>query len=286
MSSQSVVCADGHLGYAQPVGGVIAYEKQISISGVGFDIGCGNMAISLDTPFNAVEDRVGTIIKERRFHGMESGDKHEIVTFDRRSKPSGGPKIAITEIIREHRRTARRGSKERIAAAVSSAAVAGATIHGAIHGASARLSATGSPPSTGAATSASGSGARFPPEPARSRSRRARTKRLGLSMTSTVGAKKSDTAAAVVLAHVSCHSRRAECWLLSTSVVGFNCTAPAASSSRMPPSRPRASARSRAWVRSMANLIDRIAKPSQNNVVALRVLPWRTTSTSRCSRRA
>jgi len=29
-----VVCADGHLGYAQPVGGVIAYEKQISISGV------------------------------------------------------------------------------------------------------------------------------------------------------------------------------------------------------------------------------------------------------------
>src|ERR1043166_3617386 len=59
-----VVCADGHLGYAQPVGGVIAYEKQISISGVGFDIGCGNKAIRLDTPFNAVEDRVGTIIKD------------------------------------------------------------------------------------------------------------------------------------------------------------------------------------------------------------------------------
>ena len=59
-----VICADGHLGYAQPVGGVIAYEKQISISGVGFDIGCGNMAIRLDTPFNAVEDRVGKIIKD------------------------------------------------------------------------------------------------------------------------------------------------------------------------------------------------------------------------------
>src|SRR6185312_14423367 len=43
-----VICADGHLGYAQPVGGVIAYEKQISISGVGFDIGCGNMAVKLD----------------------------------------------------------------------------------------------------------------------------------------------------------------------------------------------------------------------------------------------
>src|SRR5215472_12314395 len=43
-----VICADGHLGYAQPVGGVIAYEGQISISGVGFDIGCGNMAARLD----------------------------------------------------------------------------------------------------------------------------------------------------------------------------------------------------------------------------------------------
>ena len=59
-----VICADGHLGYAQPVGGVIAYEKQISISGVGFDIGCGNMAVRLDTPFLAIEDKVGAIIKD------------------------------------------------------------------------------------------------------------------------------------------------------------------------------------------------------------------------------
>jgi tRNA-splicing ligase RtcB (3'-phosphate/5'-hydroxy nucleic acid ligase) len=59
-----VICADGHLGYAQPVGGVIAYEKQVSISGVGFDIGCGNMAVRLDTPFAAIEDRVGAIIKD------------------------------------------------------------------------------------------------------------------------------------------------------------------------------------------------------------------------------
>jgi tRNA-splicing ligase RtcB len=59
-----VICADGHLGYAQPVGGVIAYEKQISISGVGFDIGCGNMAVRLDTPFSAIEDRVGSIARD------------------------------------------------------------------------------------------------------------------------------------------------------------------------------------------------------------------------------
>jgi tRNA-splicing ligase RtcB (3'-phosphate/5'-hydroxy nucleic acid ligase) len=59
-----VVCADGHLGYAQPVGGVIAYEKQISISGVGFDIGCGNLAVRLDTPYTAIQDKVGTLIKD------------------------------------------------------------------------------------------------------------------------------------------------------------------------------------------------------------------------------
>jgi tRNA-splicing ligase RtcB (3'-phosphate/5'-hydroxy nucleic acid ligase) len=59
-----VICADGHLGYAQPVGGVIAYEKQISISGVGFDIGCGNMAVRLDTPYSAIEDKVGDIIRD------------------------------------------------------------------------------------------------------------------------------------------------------------------------------------------------------------------------------
>ena len=59
-----VICADGHLGYAQPVGGVIAYEKQISISGVGFDIGCGNMAARLDVPFSSIQDRVGSIIQD------------------------------------------------------------------------------------------------------------------------------------------------------------------------------------------------------------------------------
>src|SRR5258707_1023468 len=56
------ICADGHLGYAQPVGGVIAYEGQISISGVGLDIGCGNMAVRPHTPPSAIADQVGPII--------------------------------------------------------------------------------------------------------------------------------------------------------------------------------------------------------------------------------
>ena len=40
--------ADHHLGYAVPIGGVVAYEEEISPSGVGFDIACGNKAVLLD----------------------------------------------------------------------------------------------------------------------------------------------------------------------------------------------------------------------------------------------
>lgn len=82
-----VVCADGHLGYAQPVGGVIAYERQISISGVGFDIGCGNMAVRLDTPFAAVADRVGALLGDIRRAvsfgvGRANAERAEHALFD------------------------------------------------------------------------------------------------------------------------------------------------------------------------------------------------------------
>ena len=42
--------ADGHLGYAVPIGGVVAYKDAISPSGVGFDIARGNKAVRLDMP--------------------------------------------------------------------------------------------------------------------------------------------------------------------------------------------------------------------------------------------
>ncbi len=46
--SAAVLCADGHKGYSQPIGGVVAYDGQVSISGVGYDIACGNMAVKTD----------------------------------------------------------------------------------------------------------------------------------------------------------------------------------------------------------------------------------------------
>ena len=40
-----VLCADGHVGYSMPIGGVVAYKKYVSPSGVGYDIACGNLAV-------------------------------------------------------------------------------------------------------------------------------------------------------------------------------------------------------------------------------------------------
>src|SRR5947209_7790912 len=59
-----VLCADGHLGYAQPVGGVIAYEEHVSISGVGFDIGCGNMAVRTDMALTDAVPRLDKICSD------------------------------------------------------------------------------------------------------------------------------------------------------------------------------------------------------------------------------
>jgi len=61
---KGVLCADGHLGYAHPIGGVVAYEEDISISGVGFDIACGNMAVRLDAHYSDIAPRAKTILDD------------------------------------------------------------------------------------------------------------------------------------------------------------------------------------------------------------------------------
>lgn len=61
---RGVLCADGHKGYAQPIGGVVAYRDRISISGVGFDIACGNLAIRTDAMEAEVAPRIGAIMDD------------------------------------------------------------------------------------------------------------------------------------------------------------------------------------------------------------------------------
>jgi tRNA-splicing ligase RtcB len=63
-SDHCAFMADHHLGYAVPVGGVVAYREQISPSGVGFDIACGNKAVRLDADAQEVRRNISTIMDE------------------------------------------------------------------------------------------------------------------------------------------------------------------------------------------------------------------------------
>ena len=50
-ATYGVLCADHHVGYSAPIGAAIAYPRHVSPSGVGYDIGCGNLAVR--TPLRA-----------------------------------------------------------------------------------------------------------------------------------------------------------------------------------------------------------------------------------------
>ncbi len=55
---RGALCADGHVGYSQPIGGVVAYPDHISPSGVGYDIAClgaGTPVTSLDGWWRPIE---------------------------------------------------------------------------------------------------------------------------------------------------------------------------------------------------------------------------------------
>ena len=76
-----VLTADAHYGYGHPIGGAVAYKNRISLSGVGFDIACGNKAVrtnvlaaDLDTAkvmdeiFQQIGFGVGRVNREKADH--------------------------------------------------------------------------------------------------------------------------------------------------------------------------------------------------------------------------
>ncbi len=67
-ATHAALMADHHLGYAVPIGGVIAYEEEISPSGVGFDIACGNKAVLLDADAGEVKKHIGSIMDRIQQH--------------------------------------------------------------------------------------------------------------------------------------------------------------------------------------------------------------------------
>ena len=66
------LCADHHLGYSMPIGGIIAYENAISPSGVGYDIACGNKAIRTNLKASDVRTDISDMM-DAIFRNLEFG---------------------------------------------------------------------------------------------------------------------------------------------------------------------------------------------------------------------
>lgn len=82
-----VLCADGHMGYNHPIGGVIGYTDHISISGVGFDIACGNMAVKLDAKISDIPNDTAKILNDIAGHvsfgvGRKNNERVDDSLFD------------------------------------------------------------------------------------------------------------------------------------------------------------------------------------------------------------
>src|SRR5699024_10458815 len=59
-----VLCADGHYGYSQPVGGVVVYDGEISPSGAGYDIACGNIAVKTNLKYKDITHTISSVIDD------------------------------------------------------------------------------------------------------------------------------------------------------------------------------------------------------------------------------
>ena len=86
-----VLTADAHIGYGHPIGGAIAYKNHISLSGVGFDIACGNKAVRTDIKVNDIGSDLSKIMDEinRRISfgmGRSNNEKCDHEVLDRIDK--------------------------------------------------------------------------------------------------------------------------------------------------------------------------------------------------------
>ena len=72
-ADRAALMADHHLGYAVPVGGVIAYKGRVSPSGVGFDIACGNKAVLTDAKLADVRGNTISVIMDEVWRAISFG---------------------------------------------------------------------------------------------------------------------------------------------------------------------------------------------------------------------
>ena len=84
-AERAALMADGHLGYVMPVGGVAAYRHRASVTGVGFDIACGNAAILTDLAAADIEphrDAIGDEIQDTISFGIGRSNRADDAPVD------------------------------------------------------------------------------------------------------------------------------------------------------------------------------------------------------------
>jgi tRNA-splicing ligase RtcB (3'-phosphate/5'-hydroxy nucleic acid ligase) len=105
-----VLTPDAHYGYGHPIGGAVAYKNHISVSGVGFDIGCGNKAVrtsikvsdwgaNFDTEFPKIMDE---IMKRISFGmGRNNGEKVKHEIFETINKAEFRPQAKFMQLAKD-----------------------------------------------------------------------------------------------------------------------------------------------------------------------------------------
>lgn len=63
-AARAALMADHHKGYGVPIGGVLAYRDSINPAGVGYDIGCGNLAVQIDLAAQDVLPQISRVMDE------------------------------------------------------------------------------------------------------------------------------------------------------------------------------------------------------------------------------
>jgi len=97
----AVLTADAHYGYGHPIGGAVAYKNHISLSGVGFDIACGNIAVR--TTIKADEINVPKVMDQifRRISfgvGRPNNEPIDHPVFEKIAKADFSPQRAMLDL--------------------------------------------------------------------------------------------------------------------------------------------------------------------------------------------
>lgn len=98
---RAVLTADAHYGYGHPIGGAVAYKDKISLSGVGFDIGCGNKAVR--TNIRASEINASKVMDEifRRISfgvGRTNNERVDDPIFEKIRNANFTPQHSLTSL--------------------------------------------------------------------------------------------------------------------------------------------------------------------------------------------